>query len=504
MTFTNRFVIEGKLEAVTPLHVGNGGARKRTGQRDGKSPEGEVATVARCRSRTGHVPCVPASALKALLRREFARRGIVAKDKLAAGESPTAVDELLGVQDLGGKLLFADAVADTAASIAEVPGIAIDRVSRTAADEHLFHRECVAPGTRFSTRITGLNLSEQDLRVLLGVLSGIDGSDVSTVGASARSGLGRVRWHQGAIRVIDRAGAAAWISAGAPVVASEAAVPVDEETRTRLLTFGPAAFNTAQPVEFDVRLQALGPFLVNDPELTGGERGQSHAFRRDRRGRAVLPASSFRGAFRSQAERIVRTIAGRRDAACQPGSGSSVCDAVHEVGGVGELCFACWVLGAAGWASPLSISDFVAEEQAPSETVVLQGVAVDRFTGGAAPGKKFQTEAVRGIRLAGALGLDIGRLAATSKHCAWKDDGLPAALGLLALTLRDLLEGDVRFGFGSSKGYGGFVGGLTLSRGHGDPYTTLARFFAGGVEADKAVATTQEWVAALHRVLGRG
>ena len=38
---------------------------------------------------------------------------------------------------------------------------------------------------------------------------------------------------------------------------------------------------------------------------------------------------------------------------------------------------------------------------------------------------------------------------------AWEKAGVASpAAGLLALTLRDLLEGDVTFGFGAAKGYG--------------------------------------------------
>jgi hypothetical protein len=68
-------------------------------------------------------------------------------------------------------------------------------------------------------------------------------------------------------------------------------------------------------------------------------------------------------------------------------------------------------------------------------------LAIDRFTGGGADGLKFNAQAVYQPVLSGTLRLDVRRLD------LW-------ALGLLALTLRDALEGDLTFGFGASKGYG--------------------------------------------------
>ncbi len=68
-------------------------------------------------------------------------------------------------------------------------------------------------------------------------------------------------------------------------------------------------------------------------------------------------------------------------------------------------------------------------------------MAIDRFTGGAAPGLKFDADYADRPRLTGKIRVDLDRIE-------------PWALGLLALTFRDLIEGDITFGFGASKGYG--------------------------------------------------
>ena len=68
-------------------------------------------------------------------------------------------------------------------------------------------------------------------------------------------------------------------------------------------------------------------------------------------------------------------------------------------------------------------------------------MAIDRFTGGVAGSAKFDAEAVYQPVLAGTITIDLKRMP------LW-------GLGLLALVLRDLMEGDIPLGFGAGKGYG--------------------------------------------------
>jgi hypothetical protein len=101
------------------------------------------------------------------------------------------------------------------------------------------------------------------------------------------------------------------------------------------------------------------------------------------------------------------------------------------------------VFGAAGWRSPLRVSDFVGSSLA---TLRQEFLAIDRFTGGGAEHLKFDAETADRPVLTGHISLDLEALG---------DVGVGRwALGLLALTLRDLLEGDLTFGFGAAKGFG--------------------------------------------------
>ena len=134
---------------------------------------------------------------------------------------------------------------------------------------------------------------------------------------------------------------------------------------------------------------------------------------------------------------------------------------------------------------------------------MLQGVAVDRFTGGSAPGKKFKSQAVRHVALDGVIGVDLTKLRQSSTRTKWPNLSLDAALGLLALTLRDLREGDIRFGFGAAKGYGEFLGSARVTGAEASVAGTLGRFLSDGVTAEDRTVI-RGWIDCLHRVVDAG
>jgi len=198
-------------------------------------------------------------------------------------------------------------------------------------------------------------------------------------------------------------------------------------------------------VTLDITLHGASHFLVNDPSQTGAIRDQQtgHAPLRDAAGHVVLPASAFRGVLRSQAEKILRTLHGSH-AACTP---AAVCAPVETLADVARRCLACQLFGAAGWRSPLAVTDFRTPAPVPEEQLLTQEfLAIDRFTGGGAEHLKFNAKALYQPTLTGQLSVDLQALARAGVG-RW-------ALGLLALTLRDLMEGDIRVGFGAAKGYG--------------------------------------------------
>ncbi len=215
-------------------------------------------------------------------------------------------------------------------------------------------------------------------------------------------------------------------------------------------------------LEFEIAIE--GPFLINDP-LVAARAGFDHAPLLDmavnHAGAPVLSGSSLRGALRSRAERIARTLATikwkQRDEflahcpACdpfanQPSAPLANCDrrlAIDDDQEVGEesLCLACRLFGSPRRGSRLWIEDAVWAGGAleASQWHAQDFLAIDRFTGGGKDGAKFDAAPLTHARFAARLTLHDPQ--------KWE-------LGWLMLVLRDLAEGELTIGFGAAKGYG--------------------------------------------------
>jgi len=101
------------------------------------------------------------------------------------------------------------------------------------------------------------------------------------------------------------------------------------------------------------------------------------------------------------------------------------------------------LFGAAGWPTKVHLTPFVADK--PAKLARQEFIAIDRFTGGGADGLKFDAGYVYQPVLHGVVTLHLGSPSAPSPE--W-------FVGLIALVLRDLVEGDLTFGYGAAKGYG--------------------------------------------------
>lgn len=150
-------------------------------------------------------------------------------------------------------------------------------------------------------------------------------------------------------------------------------------------------------------------------------------------GKPLLSASSFKGAFRSCIERILRTLNHDLHVSphgqLQPMSKSSP-------------NFAKLLLGMESQQSGLWCSDFSGHKEAP--LCWREMVAVDRFTGGAADGAKFNVLAFQKPLLRGEIAVDLSD----------DDQEAKAMLGAVFLALRDLVDGLIPFGYGDMKGFG--------------------------------------------------
>jgi CRISPR-associated RAMP protein (TIGR02581 family) len=199
----------------------------------------------------------------------------------------------------------------------------------------------------------------------------------------------------------------------------------------------------------NIVIEPVGPILIKSGEESGADPTlpdmnfvrTRHPISGERT--IYLPGSSLKGALRSHAERIIRTVKGESPTIC--------CDPLHRRASCGNrtrdikdtarqyksLCLACRTFGHTVQASHFFIADAY-PDQALDRLSVRHQVAIDRLSGGVAVGP-FELEVAEQGRFE-------TRLMLVNFEC-WQ-------LGLVALALRDLAEGRLLLGYGKSRGLG--------------------------------------------------
>lgn len=214
----------------------------------------------------------------------------------------------------------------------------------------------------------------------------------------------------------------------------------------------------------------IDPLLVKSGQATVGGVDMSfvrtHHFGQQEE--PFLPGSSLKGMIRSYAEKICRSLRAEPVPVCLPylkprdarGSESrqASCGLQFETYKkrnkqepplspdiYSRSCPACRLFGSLGFASRFATSDaYLTDEFKKTGNAVFEirdGVAIDRVTGGAASGAKYDLEVLtRG---------EFGTRLELRNFERWQ-------LGLIGLVLRDMEQGLMRIGFGKSRGLGRF------------------------------------------------
>jgi len=472
MPFKNCWLIVGRLTTTTPLHLGNGEVITREDlvedldDTDALTRLVEISAVATDDRGSAYIP---GKTLKGNLRSWLRRCGYLSLRRQRA-VSFGLIDAIFGSEDpgandaVGGKAEFWDAFStgapdppppvpywDPRRLTGVTASVAIDRGTRTASPNKLFHEEFVPPGIGFDITITAQDLEPAELDLLLFALEGFNHpQDPVTMGADTSDMWGRLTWELRDIARLTKADVAAWLQRQPQPVAYGSLISLAAPDRERMVIRAMNSFQIAiRPcVSLNLFIQFDGPFLVNDPSQTakwrkkvsGDDRIADHAPLRDYSGRVVLPARSIRGAIRSRAEKIVRTL--KSNGACLAVDPEDACAVIYrEEQKESVLYLTCQLFGAPGWRTCVEFSDFCPAAGSAETRLSQEFLAIDRFTGGGARGLKFNAEAVYCPTLIGTITIDLKRVE-------------PWGLGLLALTLRDLMEGDIPLGFGAAKGYG--------------------------------------------------
>lgn len=497
LQFKPRYRIKGVLTAATKLHIGDGGTAtgripKREDKKTDAGNETEYSTV--CTNHAGE-PYIPASTLKGAINARLKNFGL---DDAALRE--LLGEELDGTPVKGGRLLFRNANLKTKSKPGNSrqywsdgrctciePHVVIDPRTGTAAEHLLYHVEFVPENTTFDFECEILSGSEHDVKLVLRGLDTLGGTnELLELGSGTGNNWGQLSWALSSVEYAPAEQIKDWITKGAATPLPFTACQEDWAAAAR------AAFpcNFSPPtLTLSFTLNFQGGLIIHDPTQvrTKVEKPVGHAHVRNNRGEHAFPEESFRGPFRAQMARIWRTLEQGRAAA-------SSTPPLEEAKGKDDpkkLHPFLKLAGAPGWKSPISFRDLKLEG---GKEFRQEMVAIDRFTGGGADERKFAAEGVYQPTLTGKIVLDLKRLEIAGDWVAL----------LLLWTLRDLVEGDIRFGHGKSKGFGHCTGSITAS---GVPEHWQAAFaaFPFGKQLDEALVEALEaWQTQLHEQIQQG
>ncbi len=498
----SRWEISGTLKCESPLHVGDGGwLSDRIPPADRVKGEADVASVFTMPQKTGGgvIPYIPGTSLKGWLRSYV-------KQVWSDDDGKLRVRRLFGEEKdgaQGGALEFHDAPMCAGAFFREpmprdwdprrrtriAPYVAIHRHTGAASHNFLFFEEFVPEGSAFRMTVTCERVAEADIRAFVELLDSFATECPARLGAEVSNNYGVMSWQAGEMKGLTREGLASWVADPAGLLSEALSVCVKADLEGTAVVFG----DRGRWMKFRIELKMEGGFVANDAFAAKpkGQKDDSEtanvAPRRKADGTHILPAASMRGSLRSQAERIQRT---RGKKASDPSSEKrdERPAEVRTVEGAKTLDLPAQLFGSTGWRAVVQVSDFVAI----SGTEYRQEfVAIDRFTGGAARNKKFNADALWKPKLVGEVRVDVERL----KMCC--EDPKPV-WELLYFVLKDLADGFIPVGHGTSKGFGACTATIKMeSAGQwtaefsGEAFQSLRKIEAPAIDAAAAVATVQ-------------
>lgn len=470
-----RWTIRGKLTTRAPLHVGSGALTThediRVSTGGPSATPGQLcdvqAVVRDSRSATSGrrigLPCIPGTALKGVLRawgeRFFTssdpRKRLVRifgereKDSPVAesgwAEFTTAFVKPTG-NSSGKEKLFTEHVPywckERMTGI--MSHVAIDPRTGAAARHLLFFQEFVPERVEFNVEIHAVRLDEDDIALLLAILQ--YGAKHSThpyhFGSNGANGWGRMDWE-----LEEKISLTELPATGLDANAKELPSPIELDWRQ---TFRLPEPNTKVPhLAVELTLAFQGPLLVDDKSRARTKAGVADpkktnlTFLHRWDGTAWLPSSSLRGAIRARAEFLIRSFQSAQ--ASYPQSSCPGDDSIMRL------------FGDTSRQSRLMITECEdgRSEGGTKSTATANArrqdfVAIDRFTGGAADGMKFDATFADRPILKSHLVLDLAGLK--------RED-----VALLIAAIRGVCDGTVSVGYGGSKGYGYAQGTVEIS-----------------------------------------
>lgn len=364
--------------------------------------------------------------------------------------------KLFGYGGKVSKVIFNNCTLDREINISEIrDGVSIQRISETAVPKRKakFDYEVIPKGSKFNFWIELLNPTERD-KILFSLGFNELQNGYTGIGAKTSIGLGDFDIFIDSVYELDTSNFTQLKDYILDVNYKGVEIPNPLSHWIEGVNFD---HSKTKNVEGDHNIPNLcsikyklifkEPFLIKsgDPSMPGLEEldarfitttfwnGNSWVEK------PYLIGSSLKGIYRSRCEKIVRTL-GRF--ACDPqeneGDLQSCAKNLKEEEDIYKnSCWVCKLFGSSCIKSRIRVLSAFSNCEIPMKK--MDYVAIDRFTGGAAERKKFNSQIALNGGFKGKVVLNNFEI--------WQ-------LGLLAYLFKDLYLEDVRVGYGKYKGYG--------------------------------------------------
>jgi CRISPR/Cas system CSM-associated protein Csm3 (group 7 of RAMP superfamily) len=482
----NRVRICGSLTCMSDVHVGEGALPQETTERlqDKKSQQAGKETARHyngvCLNHENK-PCIPGSSLRGALR-----------ELLAQHESLTALFGSAAKQGdpLAGHVRVSDARwRRNPQSIKNLPywsetrstclrhGVAIDAISRTAKENHLFTTELVPKDSVFSWELYAEDIHTDDLQALMRALSLLTGKNPRcALGTGKGKGWGLLKWETETLEGITQEALATWLTHEQPL-----------DTCWETISLPTDKVPSPKSLPFSVHIVPQSPLLVHEAGFIDSKGSQQDGdpvlmFDRDHAGKARIPASSLRGMVRAQAHKIAATIAHLHYEVAAKNAHTCVEPLIEAL------------FGGERWRGFVYFGEALSQKQAETHRQTFN--AIDRFTGGVADGALYSVEAAICDVLRSDLFLEeMGLRSPNSfpkiaevlpKNDAWWQ-------GLLLLVLRDAMDGELSIGWGRARGYGAFFVHVEYAGRTHENWENLYKFMK-----QEAAYSPDTWIQSLH------
>jgi len=442
----SRYKITGNLITISPIHIGGVGGNADTDMALAVNGEGKFY--------------LPATSLAGALRAYMATF------------NPDITDKIWGFQEAKGDngyasfVIVEDAVINSA--IVEIrDGVAIDRYSGTAAEGMKFDRTILPKGVKIPLSLTlerDAKLSDSEWQeyqnAFAQIITALEEGEIYLGGAKSR-GLGKVKLYD--TRIIEED------------LLSPAGILNILKNEQKTVDWGKvyaSGQNCQNKLDITIKWKPVGAVMVKSegdgmavdilPLVSGIDGGLTF----------VIPGSSLKGVWRSQAERIIRTVCNHSFTSDVDFNQQVTLELIKTLfGATAELdenqqqlgylsclavddCFANIPMTSHQWAS---ITDATSDSSLRNclnnmglkDTQLGYHVAIDRWTGSAAEGFLYMTLEPFGVNWQPIeISLNLHRLKQYNQTLY-----LPS-LALFLLVLRDFMESKIPIGFGVNRGMG--------------------------------------------------